>query len=365
VAQISFENFFFGDFDGLDMANYPWEFVLGFLADPDVAIAELSGPSLSLDAGTILNTAFTGVLDYNIQLLPYYVPDWPDSTPNFIVDGYGDTAPYDLGSNFLLGTDITFDESMTPVSGTITALMFVNGIETFFGLEPDIIGFYDINLSVAQLVAAVSSGDPDANLKLTRSLLKGDDAIFGTEANDTLFSLGGNDTLYGNGGNDSIHGGSGSDTVSGGNGNDRIIGGSGDDFLVGGNGADRIVGGSGQDTIEGGLGRDVMFGGADSDIFMFVSTADSKVGASHDWIVGFETGVDLIDLSYIDADTTTANQQAFQWSETAAAHSVWTVISGSDLLVQADVNGDGIADMEILLRGVSTVQSSDFTLSLF
>lgn len=292
------------------------------------------------------------------------MPDWPDSTPNFIVDGYGDTAPYDLGSNFLLGTDITFDESMTPVSGTITALMFVNDIETIFGLEPDIIGFYDINLSVAQLVAAVSSGDPNANLRLTRSLLKGDDAIFGTEANDTLFSLGGNDTIYGNGGHDTIHGGSGFDFISGGTGNDKIIGGTGNDRLYGGNGADRIVGGSGHDRIEGGLGRDVMFGGAGADAFIFVSTADSKVGAGHDWIVDFESGVDWIDLSLIDADTTDPSRQDLQWSETAAAHSVWTVISGSDLLVQADVNGDGIADMEILLRGVSSVQASDFNLWL-
>ena len=38
--------------------------------------------------------------------------------------------------------------------------------------------------------------------------------------------------------------------------------------------------------------------------------------------------------------------------------------SGADLLVQADINGDGIADMEIILQGLNggTLTGADFIL---
>jgi hypothetical protein len=42
------------------------------------------------------------------------------------------------------------------------------------------------------------------------------------------------------------------------------------------------------------------------------------------------------------------------------AHSVWTVKSGTDLLVRGDVSGDRSADFEILLTDIASLAASDF-----
>ncbi|MDB5686844.1 MAG: hypothetical protein JWR77_1433, partial [Rhizorhabdus sp.] len=37
-------------------------------------------------------------------------------------------------------------------------------------------------------------------------------------------------------------------------------------------------------------------------------------------------------------------------------------VSGSDLLVSGDVNGDGVADFELKLIGIATIEAGDFVL---
>lgn len=74
-------------------------------------------------------------------------------------------------------------------------------------------------------------------------------------------------------------------------GKDVITGTGFDDHLFGGRRGDTIDGGAGDDRIDGGGGKDYLTGGAGADTFVFV--ADGR----KDFIMDFEDGLDLIDLS--------------------------------------------------------------------
>ena len=136
--------------------------------------------------------------------------------------------------------------------------------------------------------------------------------------------------------------------------------------LIGGGGSDYLAGGAGNDVIEGGTGPDLMFGGGGANRFVFKATADAPIGANLTTIGDFSDGVDEIDLSAIK--TTGANPgQNLTFIGTAAfsdvAGQVRYSVSGSNTIVQGDVNGDGTADFEIQLNNTSTLQASDFMLS--
>ena len=169
----------------------------------------------------------------------------------------------------------------------------------------------------------------------------------------------------GNGLANIIKGNAAKNVLSGLDGNDKLYGYGGNDTLKGGNGNDTLVGGSGTDKLIGGLGKDSMYAGNDStkDTFVFSSVNDSKVGNAHDTIYQFETNEDIIDLSDIDANTSSSGNQEFAFSGTSAsANSVWYEASGSDVSVYGDVNGDGVADFRIDINNVSSLSESDFLL---
>jgi len=119
----------------------------------------------------------------------------------------------------------------------------------------------------------------------------GADFAQGGAGGDVLIGEAGNDDLRGGDDDDSIDGGADNDTLRGEAGNDFIQGGDGDDFIDGGSGTDDLRGGAGNDTIIGGAGGDTMYGNAGSDVFRFA------VGSGADAIVGWEDGLDRIDIS--------------------------------------------------------------------
>lgn len=80
-------------------------------------------------------------------------------------------------------------------------------------------------------------------------------------------------------------------TFVGTTGKDVINGTARDDFLFGGRRGDVIDGGRGEDRIDGGGGKDYLTGGNGADTFVF--TADGR----KDFIMDFQDGLDLIDLS--------------------------------------------------------------------
>lgn len=122
--------------------------------------------------------------------------------------------------------------------------------------------------------------------------------------------------------------------------------------IFSGNGADSITGGALADTISGRGGADNLTGGGGNDIFLYSNLSDSTA-AARDHILDFTTG-DVIDLSRIDANSLTAGNGSFSFigagAFTNSAGELRAVnTSGNDWLVEADANGDGVADLSILV----------------
>jgi Ca2+-binding RTX toxin-like protein len=250
----------------------------------------------------------------------------------------------------------------------------------------------------------------------------GDDRMYGQDGNDTLKGGTGNDYLDGGAGNDNMAGGTGNDiyivaaagdvtienadggtdtvrsyvnwtlannverlelqgsgnlngigntlanTLVGNSGNNVLSGGGGNDYITGGSGNDTLIGGDGNDTLIGGAGRDILIGGAGNDTFDFNLVSESPAGAaSRDSINGgFAHGFDRIDLATIDANTLVAGNQAFSFIGAAAFSGVagqlrYTNYSGT-VIIDADVNGDSTADMQILVAGTNFMSGTDFIL---
>ena len=169
--------------------------------------------------------------------------------------------------------------------------------------------------------------------------------------------------LNGTTGNDSLNGGGGNDSLNGQAGNDRLQGLAGNDSLAGLAGADSLDGGAGNDWLIGGAGRDVLTGGTGADLFRFTALDDGAVGTNRDVITDFTRGEgDRIDLSWIDANTRFAGDQAFAFIGTASFTRVAGQLRFASGVLQADVNGDARADMEIAIQGVSTLLVADFIL---
>ena len=74
-----------------------------------------------------------------------------------------------------------------------------------------------------------------------------------------------------------------------------------------------------------------------------------------------DSGIDLIDLSHLDADSERRGQQDLVFADAAGtAHALWASAAGNGVLVQADVTGDGKADFEVLVLGLKSLDADDF-----
>lgn len=178
-----------------------------------------------------------------------------------------------------------------------------------------------------------AAGDTYTGFETVYGSLRKADVIAGTDGGNYLDGQGGADRLYGRGG---------ADTLVGGAGNDRLVGGAGSDFLTGGTGADRFVFGN----------RDA--GGAD------LTTGDT--------ISDFNPGEsDRIDLAAIDANARVAGNQAFALIGQQAFHKVAGELrvdqsDGVHTVLQADLDGNGLADFWIVLNGKPTVTADALVL---
>jgi subtilisin family serine protease len=180
---------------------------------------------------------------------------------------------------------------------------------------------------------------------LTMTAVEADRVLNGTSRHDTLNGAGGNDSLNGFAGNDLLLGFGGNDTLSGLTGNDTLDGGAGNDLLI------------------SGAGRDVMTDGTGADVFRFTTLADSAVGTNRDLITAFSQAEgDRIDLAAIDANTRLSGNQAFAFIGDASFGRIAGQLRFAAGVLQADVNGDARADMEIAIQGVPTLLAADFVL---
>ncbi|HEX8442665.1 MAG TPA: M10 family metallopeptidase C-terminal domain-containing protein [Allosphingosinicella sp.] len=155
-------------------------------------------------------------------------------------------------------------------------------------------------------------------------------------------------------------------TLSGTRNSDTLRGGEGDDTLGGLGGNDTLIGGDGDDRLNGGADRDTLTGGTGADIFVFDTANHTGTRSSADRITDFQSGLDLIDLSAIDANRKTAENDAFtfiggaNFSKKAGELRYSSTSSGT--YVSGDTNGDGVADFEILLVNKATPVVTDFLL---
>ncbi|ASY62008.1 putative protease [Sinorhizobium sojae CCBAU 05684] len=164
-------------------------------------------------------------------------------------------------------------------------------------------------------------------------------------------------------GHDDITGSSVANMLRGLGGNDILEGLGGNDLLDGGAGVDKLYGGSGADILRGGTGLDYLTGGTGADTFDFNSIRESAVGTRRDVITDFRrTEFDVIDLSTIDADTTWSGNQKFTYIGSSGFSGDAGQLSFRSGILSGDVNGDGYADFQIKVNGVTSLRADDFFL---
>jgi serralysin len=307
------------------------------------------------------------------------------SIENLYGSSFGDTLTGDDGSNSILGNG---GNDVLNGGGGNDYLMGGPGADTIDGgdgIDTAVFSGPLASYSVVANAGTVTVSGPDGTDTLTNveklafadqtidapgavipgiilSGASGNDVLTGGAGDDALSGLGGDDILRGGAGNDTLDGGSGTDnafydtasagvtvdlslagsaqnTVGAGSDtlisienlygspfSDVLIGDAGPNSLSGAAGDDTLSGGDGADVLYGGAGSDHMAGGAGNDMFLYLSLADSPVGAP-DQISDFAAG-DRINLAPIDADPNTAGDQAFQIGD--GTHAGDIVISAYD-----------------------------------
>jgi Ca2+-binding RTX toxin-like protein len=164
-------------------------------------------------------------------------------------------------------------------------------------------------------------------------------------------------------------------TITGDNNANVLNGTAAADIILGLDGDDTIHGNGGGDTITGGLGKDALFGDAGADTFVFDSVTETPTGSANRDVIGdFVHLTDTMDLTAIDARTGSANpgDQAFRWIGLQGFHGVRGELhyaqtnnagTANDFtIVSGDRNGDRVADFQIQLTGLVTVNVADFNL---
>ena len=180
----------------------------------------------------------------------------------------------------------------------------------------------------------------------------------GGKGHDVLNGRGGADVLSGGKGNDELSGGNGNDQLSGGNGDDSLGGDDGDDVIKGRNGNDNLRGGAGADVLVGGTGADVMRGNGGHDRFVFQSVDDSVAGEKYDRVIGFKSGADKLDYSGFETEFILAIDSGLKGQGPTLA----TRQKDGHTIVSVDIDGDGSADMKIIVKEVIGLTENDFLL---
>jgi Ca2+-binding RTX toxin-like protein len=129
---------------------------------------------------------------------------------------------------------------------------------------------------------------------------------------------------------------------------------------------ENAVGGSAGDTIIANQAANSLTGGGGADTFTWKSNTHAGVAAAADTITDFLAGTDKIRLSDIDTNPGTGGDDAFTFIGTGAftstAGQVRYQVEGGNLRIQADYDGNGVADMEIFVNNNTIITASDFFL---
>ena len=251
------------------------------------------------------------------------------------IDGGADTDTLQINTASITLGSVTGFEAITLSAATLnlTNAQFTNGFSTSSTLSGS--GTITITMSPGDVFFATGmTAAPGSTINFNITGSTGIDVIK-ANLNVTNTINSGDDV-------DQVRGGSQVDTINGGNGNDKIMGLGGADLLTGGAGADQ---------------------------FRYLFTTDAGTGANADQILDFVSGTDKLDFRTLDADPFTAGRQALTFVGTSAfvnngIAQVRFADLGADLRVEVDLDGNGVADMQMLLvgAGAQVLLGTDFLL---
>ncbi|MBA4801326.1 MAG: tandem-95 repeat protein [Euryhalocaulis sp.] len=363
-----------------------------------LAVTEVNGSSSSvnstvtLGSGATVTLNSTGSYDYDPNGAYEFLASGESATDSFtytVSDGNGGTdsatvyvtvigendSPDAVGDgNVVVESDVASGNVLAndtdPDASDILEVVGVNGSSSDVGttitlgsgaeltLNSD--GTYDYDPNGA--FDSLETGDTSAD-SFTYIVSDGNGA---TDSATVYITVTGEsaEVLVGTNGNDTLNGTPGQDVIYGLDGHDRLNGLADDDVLFGGNGDDRMIGGAGDDTLVGGQGRDTLTGNSGADVFVYTALTDStRAATGRDRITDFESGVDQIDLSAIDANSVLGGDQAFSivGSFSGSAGELVLKELANGILVQADVDGDGRVDFSVLVLGEEPI-AGDFIL---
>ena len=162
--------------------------------------------------------------------------------------------------------------------------------------------------------------------------------------------------------------GSGERLITGTKRGDRLIGNvlantlngkKGNDWLVGDLGNDILKGSRGKDGLFGGEGADLITGGKDRDRIYYTDASESSVDQRDTVKFGKQ---DRFVFSSFDGDSVTEGQQKLTFIGKSTFSSVAGELRATRSVLEADLNGDSIADFAINLRGNTLISSSNLVL---
>jgi Ca2+-binding RTX toxin-like protein len=148
---------------------------------------------------------------------------------------------------------------------------------------------------------------------------------------------------------------------------DTLMGNDDIESIFGFAGTDILNGLGNDDTLTGGLGKDWQTGGTGTDIFNFDVKTETVRGANRDVIMDFNhVEFDQIDLMDIDAKSKTKVNDHFKFIGAKAFHhkagELHYIKKAGYLLVESDLDGNGKADFQIEVHGVTKLGALDFNL---
>ncbi|WP_242126643.1 cadherin domain-containing protein [Sphingobium sp. Sx8-8] len=138
-----------------------------------------------------------------------------------------------------------------------------------------------------------------------------------------------------------------------------------EDVLKGGAGVDTINGLGGNDLITGGGSGDILTGGLGADSFIYNAISDSTPRAM-DLITDFQDGIDRINLSAVDANSTLRGLQHFTFIDQAnftAPGQLHFHSDGINTFIEGNTDSNPLTtEFRIELLGVHMLSASDFIL---
>jgi len=263
------------------------------------------------------------------------------------------------------------------------------GIDTIISSVSRTLGEYQENLTLTGISALYAIGNNLANILVGNSA---DNILNGGAGADTMTGGLGNDTYYVDWGNDKVIETSpngGIDTIISsvsrtlgeyqenltltgskanyGTGNaldNTLVGNSSNNTLSGGAGNDALMGGAGNDRLIGGLGKDILTGGSGDDIFVFGNARESEATSSTcDVITDFKQSADKIDISKIDANTTTSTRDAFTaFVNDASGFTAAGQLKFANGVLYGNTDLDTEPEFAVQIAGITSLSLSDLML---